>query len=167
MLKKQEFSREFEYFTNADIDRIQNNCMIPIFEDIIKKYRFYSILDYGCGNGLFGVFFKKKIQCKLTGVDGSPYALKKTSERGYDETILISDFSTIDLPLENESFDFVICKDVLEHLLNPSKVVQESNRVLSRNGKLLIHVPNHFSLVDVVKFLFTRIIYTDYFIALI
>jgi SAM-dependent methyltransferase len=156
MLKKQEFSREFEYFTNADIDRIQNNCMIPIFEDIIKKYRFYNILDYGCGNGLFGVFFKKKIQCKLTGVDGSPYALKKTSERGYDETILISDFSTIDLPLENETFDFVICKDVLEHLLNPSKVIQESHRVLSRNGKLLIHVPNHFSLVDVVKFLFTR-----------
>lgn len=163
MLKKQEFSREFEYFTNADIDRIQNNYMVPIFEDIIKKYRFYNILDYGCGNGLFGVFFKKKIQCKLTGVDGSPYALKKTSERGYDETILISDFSTLDLPLENETFDFVICKDVLEHLLNPSKVIQESHRVLSRNGKLLILVPNHFSLVDVAKFLLTRNIDTQHY----
>jgi SAM-dependent methyltransferase len=160
-MKKQDSFEEFEYFGDADIDRIQNNYMGPIFEDIIKKYRFESILDYGCGNGLFGGFFKEKIECKLTGIDGSSYALKKASERGYDRTILIKDFSRADLPFEDSSFDLVICKDILEHLLNPIKVIQESHRVLSQSGKLLIHVPNHFPLLDRIKFLFTKNIDTQ------
>jgi len=155
-MNNRESLEEFEYFSNANVDRIQSNYMVPIFEDILKKYQFYNILDYGCGNGLFGFFFKQKLKCKLTGVDGSSYALKKASERGYDNTFLISDFSSTNLPFEESSFDLVICKDIVEHLLNPSKVIQESHRVLNRSGKLLIHVPNHFSLIDRIKFLFTK-----------
>ena len=161
MMNNQNSSGEFEHFTNADVDRIQNNYMVPLFEDILRKYRFYNVLDYGCGNGLFGLFFKEKLQCNLTGVDGSSYALKKASESGYDEAILINDFSKTDLPFGDGTFDFVICKDILEHLLNPFKVIQESHRVLIQNGQLLIHVPNHFTLIDRIKFLLTKDIDTQ------
>lgn len=160
-MSKKNSLEEFEYFTNEDIDRIQNNYMVSIFDDIIDNYDLYNVLDYGCGNGLFGAYFKKKTECILTGVDGSPHALAKASERGYDNTILITDFSLKKLPLESETFDLVICKDILEHLLNPFMVIRESARVLKRSGKLLIHVPNHFPLLDRIKFLFTKNIDTQ------
>lgn len=154
-------SKEFEYFSDTDVDRIRNNFMIPIIDDIIRRYPSHNILDYGCGNGLFGAYFKEKTKCSLTGADGSSYALKKASEQGYDKTVLISDFSTMNLPFENSTFDLVICKDILEHLLNPHKVIQESHRVLCTNGNLLVHVPNHFPLIDRIKFLFNKNIDTQ------
>ncbi len=38
------------------------------------------------------------------------------------------------LPFKNESFDYVISDQVIEHLENPSKAVEESHRVLKQGG---------------------------------
>lgn len=46
------------------------------------------------------------------------------------------------LPFENESFDFVICSDVLEHLEMPGKTMEEIYRILDQNGKAIFSVPN-------------------------
>lgn len=52
--------KSFKYFDNIDMDRIDNNYMEPVFDTIISKYEFNNVLDYGCGNGLFGSYFKKR-----------------------------------------------------------------------------------------------------------
>ncbi len=154
--------KEYKYFTNADIDRIDDSSfMVPIFDDILLKYSFSNVLDYGCGNGIFGIYVKEKIKCKLVGVDASEYGLKNAMETGYDETVLIDDFCIEKLPFNNHSFDLVIMKDILEHLLDPLNVLQEAARVLTLNGLLLLHVPNHFPLAYRIKFLFTNRIDTQ------
>jgi len=48
------------------------------------------------------------------------------------------------LPFPDSSFDLVVCKDILEHVLEPLAVLQEASRVLRDDGKILISVPNHF-----------------------
>ena len=50
------------------------------------------------------------------------------------------------LPFGDQSFDIVICKDILEHVLEPMVVLQEVRRVLKDNGYVVISVPNHFYL---------------------
>jgi 2-polyprenyl-3-methyl-5-hydroxy-6-metoxy-1,4-benzoquinol methylase len=62
------------------------------------------------------------------------------------------------LPYPNESFDFVVCIEVIEHLHNPWFVVSESRRVLKRNGKLVITTPNVLSIISRIVYL----IYGEY-----
>lgn len=48
------------------------------------------------------------------------------------------------LPFPDQSFDLVVCKDILEHILEPLAVLKEAKRVLRENGTIVISVPNHF-----------------------
>ena len=48
------------------------------------------------------------------------------------------------LPFADGTFDLVICKDILEHLLDPLSVLKEAIRVLRDDGTIIISVPNHF-----------------------
>jgi SAM-dependent methyltransferase/uncharacterized protein YbaR (Trm112 family) len=46
-----------------------------------------------------------------------------------------------DLPFQNGSFDAVVCQAVLEHVLDPSRVVAEIHRVLAADGLVYSEVP--------------------------
>jgi SAM-dependent methyltransferase len=46
-----------------------------------------------------------------------------------------------DLPIEDASFDFVLCTEVLEHVAEPARVLDELYRVLAPGGGLLLTVP--------------------------
>src|SRR3989304_9182858 len=56
------------------------------------------------------------------------------------------------LPYANETFDFVMCVEVIEHLRNPWLIVSECKRVLKRNGTLVITTPNILSVNSRVRF---------------
>ncbi|OEH86740.1 methyltransferase [Desulfuribacillus stibiiarsenatis] len=43
-----------------------------------------------------------------------------------------------------ESFDYIVCTEVLEHTLNPFCAVDEIYRILRKNGKAFITVPFNF-----------------------
>jgi len=58
------------------------------------------------------------------------------------------------LPFRNETFHNVFCLELLEHLIFPAKCVQEANRVLKKDGHLIVSVPNIACLLDRVKILF-------------
>jgi len=45
------------------------------------------------------------------------------------------------IPLKGSSVDAVICKSVLEHVINPQKVMEEIYRILKPSGYCLIYVP--------------------------
>jgi 2-polyprenyl-3-methyl-5-hydroxy-6-metoxy-1,4-benzoquinol methylase len=46
------------------------------------------------------------------------------------------------LPFPEETFDIVICNDVLEHLKNPPKALVNIMRGLTKGGVLYINTPN-------------------------
>lgn len=93
---------------------------------------------------MFACIFKSNIEGKLIGIDASKYALGKAKENGFDEIYCVEDFCTQKFPLEDESVDFVLCKDVFEHLLDPLHLLSEIRRFLKTEGYLLTLVPNHF-----------------------
>lgn len=149
-------SEEFAPFKNEYFQDIDANYMAPLFDEILKTARPKIVLDAGCGNGVFGRYFKEKTGCRLVGVDGSAFALEAARRAGYDEVHLCPDMGVAPLPFADASFDFVLCKDVLEHLLMPLELLRELRRVLRPGGLLLCHVPNHFPLPARLRFLFTN-----------
>lgn len=53
------------------------------------------------------------------------------------------DLETQFLPVEDESFDFVLCCEVIEHMeVDPMFMMSEINRVLKPNGVLILTTPN-------------------------
>lgn len=58
------------------------------------------------------------------------------------------------LPYPDESFNFVVCVEVLEHLHDPWFVISEFNRVLKNHGKLIITTPNILTISSRLNFFF-------------
>jgi len=46
------------------------------------------------------------------------------------------------IPFENDTFDFVICTEVIEHTPRPELVIKEIARVMKKGGKTVITFPN-------------------------
>lgn len=47
----------------------------------------------------------------------------------------------ISIPVENDSFDAVLCTEVLEHVKNPYLVIKEFSRILKKGGTLILTAP--------------------------
>jgi len=45
------------------------------------------------------------------------------------------------LPFQNQSYDYVLCTQVLEHVRRPEVVIQEISRILKNDGLLFLTVP--------------------------
>ncbi|MFH1678530.1 MAG: class I SAM-dependent methyltransferase [Candidatus Omnitrophota bacterium] len=58
------------------------------------------------------------------------------------------------LPFEDGSFDCVVMLEVIEHLKDPYFVLREINRILKKDGFLLLSTPNILNLKSRVRFLF-------------
>jgi len=63
----------------------------------------------------------------------------QTGHYNYGNLDIISDITSI--PRSNESFDAVLCAEVLEHVPDPIKVIIELSRLLKIGGKLILTAP--------------------------
>src|SRR5262249_3910501 len=49
-----------------------------------------------------------------------------------------------DMPIEDGSYDLVLCTQVLEHCNRPERIVSECHRVLKKGGTFIVTVPSIF-----------------------
>lgn len=57
------------------------------------------------------------------------------------------------LPIKDETYDFVIASEVLEHTLYPRKIIKEMIRITKKGGMIIITLPNEYNLYLRLKFL--------------
>ncbi len=93
-----------------------------------------TILDVGCGNGAITNILSKTYN--VTGVDGSKFALKHVKcQKKINASIK-------DLDLKSNSFDLVLCSEVLEHL-SEDEFSGSLNKIKNLSRKyVLITAPN-------------------------
>ncbi len=59
------------------------------------------------------------------------------------------------LPYPNNTFDYLVCLDGIEHTENPSNAIREFQRILKKGGKLFLSTPNFLSIERRLHFLLT------------
>lgn len=99
------------------------------------------LLDLGCGPGNMLDFLAG--QGDVFGSDYSKDALRFCRGRGY-ERVFRADFHR--LPLKAASFDVVTCIDVIEHLKEDRRAIDELYQTIRPGGHLLVSVPAFMTL---------------------
>ncbi len=125
-----------------------------ISSDIKKPH----ILDVGCWVGALGTQIKNHKVCEIDGIDINKQVLEKAQANGYRNLYCI-DLNSPDFSSINQKYDFIVFGDVLEHTINPDKVIELLKPKLAENGFMAISLPN-------VGFLWYRLLhlfgYWDY-----
>lgn len=109
------------------------NYLITRFKLTTNK----NILEIGCGRGDFlKAFNHAGFNCK--GLD-----------REQSSGVTICDVSNQTFPFENNSFDVVFHKSLIEHLYDPNFLMEETYRVLRPGGLVIILTPDWVSQMKV------------------
>ena len=107
------------------------------------------ILEIGCGAGAtLGWLRQSGVACETIGVEIAEAAASQA--RDFVDNVYCIDFERHDLPAGHGEFDIILCLDVLEHMVDPWKVVDRLvSGYLKPGGTLVISLPNiqHYSAV--------------------
>jgi SAM-dependent methyltransferase len=106
----------------------------------------HRVLDVGCSAGHLGRLLKERGH-HVTGVELVPEQADE-ARRWLDEVVTTD--VEVGLPFAPATFDAVIFADLLEHLVDPWRVVREAATLLSSGGVVVASVPNVQNL-DVVR----------------
>jgi SAM-dependent methyltransferase len=87
----------------------------------------------GTGSGVLGAF-----PSRVVGIDINPFAVEYTKSLGLPASVINLDGL---FPVADGAFDACILDNVLEHIENPDRVLDECYRVTGPNGGLVIAVP--------------------------
>jgi ubiquinone/menaquinone biosynthesis C-methylase UbiE len=125
-------SEEFwgRYATDATLH--YNGEMAKFIKDLAVSLRVQSVLEVGCSAGNDLKLFPKEID--VNGVDNNEHAIKRAQQDLPDFGFKVA--STIALPYEDASMDFVFTRNTLNHIHNED--VKKSFEELFRVSKKYI-----------------------------
>jgi len=109
-----------------------------------------KILDAGCGAGRHLCEAFRYPGIEVVGIDmngedlAKAHALLSLMERAKGGSWLVIKGDITQLPFRDESFDAVICSEVLEHIPDNVTAIREMVRVLKPGGHLAVSVPRFF-----------------------
>lgn len=128
-------SRHFAKPVSTDL--VERYWAIP---QIIPRNPILKILDAGAGDGYIASKLKAQGH-EVVAIEAAKVNLKHLKTRGIPA--IPHDLMKIPYPISDESFDMVICADVLEHLYRPDFCLKELSRILKRDGALIVSTPNY------------------------
>ncbi len=149
------YKNENKYYDcNVDIDINTVNESHALICKNVKKESL--VLDVGCSQGLIGKILKKDLNCKVHGIELDKKAIEIAKETQCYEAVykvnIVDNDSKEYMEFFNKKlkFDYIIFADVLEHLIYPDEVLLEFSKLLNKDGKILISLPNiaHYDILN-------------------
>jgi len=133
------FASEFDskmnmYDTNKRIEIIYNDFLGN--EDLKNK----KVLDAGCGTGWFSKAAAER-GAAVTSMDLGENLLAEVAKKCKSERVV---GSILEIPFPENTFDFVVTSEVIEHTPDPYKALHEIYRVLKPGGTMVLSTPNKF-----------------------
>ncbi len=135
-------------------ERIFHKKRVKTVLDMVD-YSNKKVLDLGCNSGIMLIPLTER-NVDMVGGDLSKVSIRQLKkyllEKKLPFNVVVCDGKT--LPFKKDSFDVVLLTDVLEHVSRPEIFVEETWRVLKKNGEVVVFVPwKHH---PIVKFKFLR-----------
>ena len=98
------------------------------------------ILDVGCGAGDFAEMLKVERKAEVWGIELIPVAAQKAARKL--DRVFTGNIEDDEMALPDEYFDCIICNDVLEHMVDPWRVLRRLRPKLSKKGAIVASIPN-------------------------
>lgn len=119
------------------------------------------VLDVGCGMATLGEAIEAK-GYSVYGIENNEEAFSIASNRITKVVNAdLNDFCLLKKMLENNSFDYIIFSDVLEHIYDPLSTLKRYLCFLKSDGIIIISVPNVAVWQNRLGLLFGRFQYED------
>jgi 2-polyprenyl-3-methyl-5-hydroxy-6-metoxy-1,4-benzoquinol methylase len=116
------------------------------------------VLDVGCSGGYLAERLVER-GATVVGIELDPVAAEQA--RKVCERVLVGDAETIELPFEPNSFDAIVCADLIEHLRDPAAFLARMRPLLKPAGRLMLTTPNVANWSIRMQLLFGRWRYTE------
>ncbi|OOM16517.1 methyltransferase domain-containing protein [Clostridium saccharobutylicum] len=133
-----EESSNFVY--DRKIDFRENTADYFVVQSIIDSSR---VLELGCSTGYITRYLNSEKHCENSAIEISKEALDRVSpilKYAINEDLNCIEDWIEQLP--DGYFDYIVCQDVLEHLMDPFKVLRVLKSKLANKGNFLISIPN-------------------------
>jgi len=129
---------QMKYHDRNPIVRFSNQRFLSTIALFLRSIHFNSLLDAGCGEGVVLASILDEFQMGYCGLDLDYDRVHFASMEMTGSMFVNGDAQR--LPFSEGSFDLVLLLEVLEHVGDPERVLEEVHRV---SGKyLLVSVPN-------------------------
>jgi len=131
-----------EYAHVPDSSRALDRKFERITEVLAELLPCEALLDAGCGDGRYLAALRSlgHVPPRVAGTDIADSILataaSATEAAGVPAELVRANLE--ELPFEGETFDVILCTQVIEHLLDPIQALRELRRVLRTGGVLLI-----------------------------
>lgn len=121
-----------------------------LYQEAKARYEFAAklvkkgmkVLDVGCGTGYGSAILADGAH--VFGIDNDHEAIKFARKKfGAKANFQLGEATK--LKFRNKEFDLVCAFEVIEHLKDPDKFLEEAKRVLQGGGKLILSTPNQAS----------------------
>ncbi len=146
MFKK--YYTEKQYYHPNPIIRYTENKRVGLTIKFLKPEEGDKILSVGCGEGYL---LNKLEQGKIWGVDLSEEAIRRARVKNQEQkNIILSVADALKLPFPNAFFNKAECSETIEHVPEPSKLIDEIIRVTTDEAVIVFTYPNE-GLINRIK----------------
>lgn len=132
--------------------RYQHRCRMKVLDDFLSKYSEFEMvgLDAGSGKGPSSMIMSNhinyihSIEYEKENVERQILNFTKFNPSSLEKIFIeTGDITKINYP--DNSFDIIVCSEVLEHIENYGAASKELYRVLKPGGTVLFSMPNKIS----------------------
>ena len=99
------------------------------------------VLDMGCGAG-YGSAELAKHASKVTGLDVSSEAVSYAREHFPAGNVEFLESSAAAVPCPDQCFDLIVAFEVIEHLAEWRRLLEEARRLMAPGGQFIVSTPN-------------------------
>lgn len=139
-----------EEYSTQEIEHAYNKIKEKVFvvEKFLKLDEQCSVVDIGCGEGWTLDYFQKR-NIPVTGLDFSSFGCEKFNPECLKNFVKGDIYDNIDkLIHDGVQFDLVWLDNVLEHVVDPLKLLQDCKKLMKEGGVFIVEVPNDFSVLQ-------------------
>jgi 2-polyprenyl-3-methyl-5-hydroxy-6-metoxy-1,4-benzoquinol methylase len=123
--------KDKQYFSSARKDWI----------DSLPRSDTARLLEIGCGNGDTGYYALEQQKCvSATGIEINDFAAKSAEEKITE--VICGNVETLSLPFQEGSFDLLVMSEVLEHLVDPWRVLKKVKPFMKPGALVFASSPN-------------------------
>lgn len=111
-----------------------------------EAFKGKRVLDVGCAQGGFVVAAARAGASRVVGIDVNPRVFETAplllADYEVQADLRRADLTDDSLPGALGRFDFILCNDVLEHVVDVEKAIANLDRLMAGGARLFLEIPN-------------------------